>query len=280
MPPAEIGVVAFVGTLPLLLVALYAGRRAGWLDHPSPIKPHARAVPHTGGTAIAALLAVAAVVSGAPAGVAAGIVAIWGAGFVDDLRGLPASLKLVFELPAVVLGSLAIGLDTPATVASALLGLVLVNGFNVVDGLDGLAGGVALPSLIVLAAAPGWGGPLAAAGVGAVGAFLLLNLHPARLFMGDEGSLVLGYILWIVPLAFLRVSGGSWHWLPWLLLWAFPVVNAAFVIALRLRAKRSVLRGDRSHLYDALNRRVGLRNALLACWAIAAVGAVAAVAAG
>lgn len=274
------GVGAFVVTLPLLLVVLYAGRRAGWLDHPSPIKPHAHAVPHTGGTAIAASLVVAAVVSGAPVGVTAGIVAIWAAGFVDDLRGLPASVKLAFELPAVLLGSLALGLDAPTTLAAAALGLVLVNGFNVVDGLDGLAGGVAIPSLIVLAAAPGWGGSLAAAGAGAIGAFLLLNLHPARLFMGDEGSLVLGYVLWIIPLAFLHLPGGSWHWLTWLLLWAFPVANAAFVVALRLRAKRSVLRGDRSHLYDALNRRVGLRNALLACWAIAAVGAVAAVAAG
>ncbi len=281
MSPADAFAIAgFAGTLPLLLVALLVGRRTGLLDHPSPIKLHLRAVPHIGGAAIAASLAAAAAVAGVPLGVVVGIVAIWGAGFVDDVRGLPAQAKLAAELPAILLGALALGLDVPATAAATVLGLVLVNVFNVVDGLDGLAGGAALPSLIVLAAAPAWGGPLAAAAAGAVCAFLLLNLHPARIFMGDEGSLLIGYLLWILPLAFLRTSSGAWHWLPWLLLWAFPLVNAAFVVSVRVRAKRSPLRGDRSHLYDVLDRRLGLRNALLVCWTIAAGGAVAAVAAG
>ncbi len=265
--------VGFALGLPLLLLAILVGHRFGLLDHPSPIKPHLRAVPYTGGAAIVAAIVVAGLVARVPPGVLGGLLLMWLVGFIDDARGLPAGVKLAGELPALVVSGAALGMSIPIAIASIALGLVLVNAFNVIDGLDGLAGGVALPSLIVLAAAPGWGGALAAIAVGAIVAFLCLNLRPARVFLGDQGSLVLGQLLWLVPLAFLRLDA-SGPWAGWLLLWTFPFVNAAFVVIARIRARRNVLRGDRSHLYDALNRRLGLARTLVICWTIAALGAV------
>jgi UDP-GlcNAc:undecaprenyl-phosphate GlcNAc-1-phosphate transferase len=265
--------------LPLLLLAILVGHRFGLLDHPSPIKPHLLAVPYTGGAAIVAAIVVAGLVARVPPGVLGGLLLMWLVGFIDDARGLPAGVKLAGELPALVVSGAALGMSIPIAIASIALGLVLVNAFNVIDGLDGLAGGVALPSLIVLAAAPGWGGALAAIAVGAIVAFLFLNLRPARVFLGDQGSLVLGQLLWLVPLAFLRLDA-SGPWAAWLLLWAFPFVNAAFVVIARVRARRNVLRGDRSHLYDALNRRLGLARTLVICWTIAGLGAVGALVVG
>jgi UDP-GlcNAc:undecaprenyl-phosphate GlcNAc-1-phosphate transferase len=256
-----------------LLLAILVGHRFELLDHPSPIKPHLRAVPYTGGAAIVAAVVVAGLLAGVPPGVLAGLVLMWLVGFIDDAHRLPAGVKLAGQLPALSVSAVALGMSIPIAIASIALGLVLVNAFNVIDGLDGLAGGVALPSLIVLAAAPGWGGALAAIAVGSVVAFLFLNFRPARVFLGDQGSLVLGHLLWLVPVALLRLNAPA-PWAGWLLLSAFPLVNAAFVVIARVRASRNVLRGDRSHLYDELNRRFGLARTLVICWTIAALGAV------
>jgi UDP-N-acetylmuramyl pentapeptide phosphotransferase/UDP-N-acetylglucosamine-1-phosphate transferase len=279
LSPEGWALAGFALGIPFVLMAILVGRRFGLLDQPSPIKPHPRPVPHTGGTAIVGVIVVAGLLASVPPGVLGGLLLMWVVGFIDDVRGLPAGVKLAGELPALVVSTAALGIPIPIAIAPIALGLVLVNAFNVVDGLDGLAGGVALPSLIVLAAAPGWGGALSAIALGAVIAFLGLNLRPARVFLGDQGSLVLGQLLWLVPLAFFRLDA-SGPWAAWFLLWAFPFVNATFVVIARVRARRNVLRGDRSHLYDALNRRLGLARTLVICWTIAALGAVGALLAG
>ena len=271
--PERWAIAAFIVTLPLLGIALRVGRRTGLLDHPSAIKPHARAVPYTGGAAVVATALALGVPAGVPPAVLVGLVLMWVVGFVDDARGLPAVAKLGAELPALAVPTLALGFELPRAIAYIGLGLVLVNAFNVVDGLDGLAAGVALPAFIVLAVAPAWGGPLAAVAAGSVCAFLTLNLAPARIFLGDEGSLVLGELLWLVPMAFLRPDAPV-PGLVWALLWMFPLLNAGFVIAVRLRGGRSVLRGDRAHLYDMLHRRFGLTRTLVIAWSIAALGAL------
>src|SRR5947207_11891086 len=107
--------------------------------------------------------------------------------------------------------------------------------------MDGLAGGcaaIALAALLLL------GSPLsslAAITLGAVVAFLAFNFPPARLFLGDEGSLLLGYVLWLVPLAALADAPSIRLLIACVLTWAFPLVNAVFVIVARLRAGRPVL---------------------------------------
>jgi UDP-GlcNAc:undecaprenyl-phosphate GlcNAc-1-phosphate transferase len=171
-------------------------------------------------------------------------------------------------------------LDLPPAerLVAVTVGIVLINAFNVIDGLDGLAAGTAA---IVLAALLVLGPPLsvvAALTLGGALAFLVFNLPPARLFLGDEGSLLLGYVLWLVPVAALASAPSLRLLAAFALTWTFPLVNAFFVIGARFRGGRPLLVGDRSHLYDVLYRRLGLRGSLAICWILSAVGGVAAAA--
>ncbi|HKW78752.1 MAG TPA: MraY family glycosyltransferase [Candidatus Limnocylindria bacterium] len=266
---------AFGISVPLVVAAILLGHRFELLDRPRPpLKPHGRAVPYLGGSAIVAAMLVLGPLGDVPWTVLAGLLLMWLVGSVDDVRGISPLVKLGAELPPLAVSIAGLGLDPVAALVWIAIGLVLVNAFNVVDGLDGLAGGVALPGLFVLAASPGWGGALAAIAAGATCGFLAFNLRPARIFLADQGSLVIGQVLWLVPLAFFRSQPATAAWVPWVALWLFPIVNSAFVVAARLRGGRSILRGDRSHLYDVINQRAGLTTTLVVCWAIAAVGAV------
>ena len=115
---------------------------------------------------------------------------------------------------------------------------------------------------------------LAAATLGATLGFLLFNLPPARIFLGDEGALLLGYILWLLPLGWLAAAGVQRVLPLWALVWLFPIVNSAYVLVARLRSRRPLLRGDRSHFYDELNRRFGLRLTLALCWGTSVLGVI------
>src|SRR5207249_3642405 len=149
-------------------------------------------------------------------------------------------------------------MQLPVAVVAVVIGMILVNAFNVIDGLDGLAGGVALFALLPLVA---MGNPLSDLGaivLGSVVGFLLLNLHPARLFLGDEGSLLLGYVLWLLAVSILAARPVPASFAFAALIWAFPIVNAVFVLIKRATEGRPILAGDRGHLYDVLQRRYGL----------------------
>ena len=279
MSPALFVVIGFVLGLPLTWVAVYLGRRVGLLDIPTGIKTHHLAVPYTGGAAIAATLAISGIIFGLPPAVLLGGLFIWLVGLVDDIRSLPPRLKLLLEIPPLIVGVSALGLEPLVLVVAVLVGVFLVNCFNVIDGLDGLAGGVALISLLAVLWASG---PSVASSagllVGAIAAFLLFNLRPARLFLGDQGSLFLGYYIWILPLASFANKPETRTVVFGALLWGFPLANAVFVVTKRLIERRALLIGDRGHLYDVLNERLGLRSTLLVCWSIAGLLAVAAAA--
>jgi UDP-GlcNAc:undecaprenyl-phosphate GlcNAc-1-phosphate transferase len=176
-------------------------------------------------------------------------------------------------LPALALGSFALDLPPLPRVVVVVVGLVLLNVFNVIDGLDALAGGTAVLMLVSLTFS-GTMPALAAVGIGATVGFLVFNLPPAKLFLGDEGSLLLGYVLWFLTAAWLAAIPPAQAMLSWSMVWLFPLVNFAYVVSVRLRARRPLLSGDRSHLYDDLKRKLGLTRTLIVCWVISALGAV------
>lgn len=269
---------AFVVATAAAALLIPLSRRFGFLDRPGPIKPHARPVPPAGGTAILAALLVVGIFLSLPLALLGGATAIWFVGLVDDAYHLKPALKLLAQVPALVIGSLAMDLPLLERFTAIGVGLVLVNIFNVIDGLDGLAGGSAA---IMLVAFLVLGSPLsatAAIALGGVLSFLLFNLPPARLFLGDEGSLLLGYVLWVVPLAALAATPSTRLLLAFTLTWMFPLVNALFVVAARFRGGRPLLAGDRSHLYDVLHQHLGLRGSLALCWMLSAIGGIAAAA--
>ena len=253
-------------------VAASLGITFGLVDRPGAIKPHPKPVPFTGGTAILIALLVAAPIALPSPYAVAGAAVCWLVGLVDDLRGLMPAPKLLALLPPLALGSFALDLPPLQRVVVVLVGLILLNVFNVVDGLDALAGGTAVLMLVSLTFA-GTISALAAAGIGATLGFLVFNLPPAKLFLGDEGSLLLGYLLWFLTASWLASGPAVQATILWSLLWMFPLTNFAYVVAIRLKARRPLLRGDRSHLYDDLKRRFGLARTLAVCWVISTVGA-------
>jgi UDP-GlcNAc:undecaprenyl-phosphate GlcNAc-1-phosphate transferase len=266
----------FVGAA-LAWIAILTGRRLLLLDKPSAIKPHARPTPYTGGAAILATLLVLAPVTGIDFRLLLGAVLCWLVGAVDDVRGLSPVTKVAAQVPGLAIGSLAVELNPIERGTVVALGVVCLNAFNVVDGLDGLAAGVAVFPLALLALA-GAGGHVPAVGLGAILGFLLFNLPPAKLFLGDQGSLLLGYLLWIIPIAWIGPERSLQAATLWALLWLFPIVNTGYVLWVRARARRPLLLGDRSHLYDALQRNYGLRVTLAICWGVSILGVLAAAA--
>jgi len=256
-------VVAVVAT-PL---AARLAARLGLIDRPGPLKVHSKPVPYLGGLAVlAALLAPLAGVRPSllvPLGLACAL------GFADDATDLPPAVRLAVE---VGIGVAAAWVAAPHDAVHVALGvlavLVLVNAVNLLDGLDGLAAAVvglgAIGSFVVLSGASA---TFALALAGGLGGFLVWNAPPARVYLGDAGSYLIGTALAMLFLAAAQrhaavVSGA-------LLFAGVPVADTAVAIVRRMRAGTPLLRGDRGHVYDQLvDRGWSSKVAVLACVAV------------
>jgi Fuc2NAc and GlcNAc transferase len=156
-------------------------------------------------------------------------------------------------------------------VVCGLAAVWLINLYNFMDGIDGLAGGeavsVALTALILLA---GKGRSDLAAGAGLAGAsalgFLFWNWPPAKIFMGDVGSGFLGVILAGLALAS-AFEPGPWP-VVWLILLALFGVDATVTLARRLARKARVYQAHREHAYQHAARRWGHRRVSMAALAV------------
>jgi UDP-GlcNAc:undecaprenyl-phosphate/decaprenyl-phosphate GlcNAc-1-phosphate transferase len=298
------------GALAFILVALLteAMRRVAirhrLLDQPRADGRHHRATPYLGGVAIV-VGTVGAVAVTAPAGdgqtlAIVGTAAIISAlGLTDDLRPLNPAPRVIVEcLCASVL--VAVGVHADIFAGAGLAGravddagtvvwiVVLTNSFNLLDNMDGAAAAIALatsPFLALLALAtgrPGLAALLIAVAAGSAG-FLVHNWAPARIFMGDAGSLFLGYVL--ATSAVLTCAAGSGAAQApvtaaacALLLTFVTLVDTGTVLVSRWRAGRRWTQGGADHLAHRL-RAAGLSTprAALALAATAAVMAILAV---
>ena len=221
----------------------------------------------------------------------------------DDLRGgLSALPRLFAQIAAVGAGIAALpdeGLIFQGAVPSlvdhalaALAWLWFVNLFNFMDGIDGISGvegaslGLGAFVLALLGAAPAGLGPLGLGLAGVSLGFLLWNWHPARIFLGDVGSVPLGYLAGWLMLAL--AAAGAWQ--AALLLPAYYLADATWTLGSRLLCGRHVWQAHREHFYQRIvaagwshGRTAGLiagHNLLLVGLAVAAQqGATAAAAA-
>lgn len=197
--------VAAAGTWVVALVA----RRVGLVDRPAPRKPHAAAVPLAGGVGVAAALTAGVAGKAAPVPLLA---AVWGLvviGVIDDARDLRARTRLAAQaaasLPVAVVYAPRLGAARPLEVLLALLFLLgVLNAIKCIDSADAVAGSVAATTALALGWLSGWDGPAgmaSAALAGAAAGFLVFNVPPARCFLGEGGSTVLGLVLAFVALA-------------------------------------------------------------------------------
>lgn len=194
-------------------------------------------------------------------------------GLCDDRWGLPWTVRLAVEtlvaLAMVLAGwRMTLFLDVPLlTGAISVLWIVgLTNSFNMLDNMDGLSAGVAaiaaaiLAAMMLLAPAPAGAGPhLFVAGfllvlVGALAGFLGHNRPPARLFMGDAGSYLIGFLLAMITLAATFAGPGVPRHaiLGPLCVLAVPLYDTMTVVLIRLRSGRSPFVGDKSHFSHRL----------------------------
>jgi UDP-N-acetylmuramyl pentapeptide phosphotransferase/UDP-N-acetylglucosamine-1-phosphate transferase len=268
---------AFPG--PIGWVALFIALSAGgtWLarryalarsliDHPDERRSHAVATPRGGGIAIVAafIVAMVAVLVRQPDWIVvlgpamAGLVMVAAIGWVDDHRPLSPGARLAVHVMAaglLALGCLAAGRDAWEAAFAFALALVLVNAWNFIDGINGIAATqAALVAVLCASALPagsaGW--LLACALLGACVGFLPFNFPVARIFLGDVGSGTLGYALALL----LVLSGGAQPVGAWLLL---PLSACLLDVALTLGTR--IVRRERwwtphvQHLYQRLARR-------------------------
>lgn len=270
-------VVAGVSALAVGAVRGYAIEHA-MFDVPNERSSHNRAVPLGGGTVIAgawfvclAALASIGAVEVRPAVALAGGLAVAAVGWLDDRREVSTALRLIAHLAAAgwtvgwLGGGFALDFGTadvslgPLGPVLATLGLVwLTNLYNFMDGIDGLAAsetvvaGGAIAALLWAAGAPG----LAALTVALAGAslgFLAWNRPPAKIFMGDVGSGLIGYALGAVVLAAGRDPGVP---IPLLLIpLAVFVCDATFTLVRRLVRGERVYEAHRTHVYQRLIAR-------------------------
>jgi UDP-GlcNAc:undecaprenyl-phosphate GlcNAc-1-phosphate transferase len=271
--------------LGLVLTPLLAllGRRVGLVDRPvsdGGLKIHAEARPLTGGIGVvtATLVAVALTGDGPTLLVAAPILILLAVGVVDDLVGLAPSIRLAVELGAGVL--LAAGDVTLAPLGDlgpfvlVLAVPVVANAVNMMDGQDGLVGGlaaVAALGLSVVGAADGGMGSLGPACVAALMAFLVWNRPPASVFLGDGGAYAVGGLLVVL----LADASSSWAGLVGgIACLGIFLLELVSTVLRRIVTRSSLTSGDRSHVYDQLAERLGSRGSSTAV--LVAAGVVAA----
>ena len=238
-------------------VAAEAARRAGLLDHPGALKVQTRAVPYLGGLAVLAAACVG-VGLGRPAWLVPLALALV-LGTLDDARTLPPRVRLAGEVVVgLVAGALVpTGAAQPwSALATSLVVVVLINAVNLVDGLDGLAAGVSLVCVVGFAIAlDGDDRTVALALGGALAGFLVYNRPPARIYLGDGGSYLLGTALAALLVSAWRPGRELALSLGAVLFVAVPVAEVAFVVVRRARTRAPLFTGDRSHVYDQMVQR-------------------------
>jgi UDP-GlcNAc:undecaprenyl-phosphate GlcNAc-1-phosphate transferase len=278
-------VVAVCLSAALTFVVREFARRAGLVDPCSERKVHVNPVPRIGGVAIVLAVGLALAATVATFGtqfvaangrglatVIGGALAVHAVGLVDDIRPMRARWKFLAQI-VIACGVFFAGLRVTTLslpfIGTVELGLVvgmlftviwfvgITNAFNLIDGLDGLAAGAALFALTTMFVVASLNGLIGAATVtiilaGATVGFLCFNFHPASIFLGDSGSLFLGFMLAGIGLLGSQKS-------PTVIAVAIPIVSLGLpVLDTTLAVLRRFLRGqpiftaDRAHIHHRL----------------------------
>lgn len=280
------GMAALVLALVVTPLVIRWAHRRGWIAQPRADRWHERPTALMGGVAIyAATTGALLLTTGTlPPYLWGGATLLFVVGAVDDRRGLSPLVKLFVQVAAALLvfpAGYAFGQGAPWLVGplTVLWVVGVTNAVNLLDNMDGLAAGVVVVAALAVAglvgaAAPAAAPVLALAG-GALG-FLWYNFSPARVFMGDSGSLFLGYVLAAHVLAVpAQLESSSVLWLVPVAVVAVPIFDTLLVTTNRLRAGRPVSQGGRDHSSHRLVRR-GLSER----WAVASLYGLGAAAGG
>jgi UDP-GlcNAc:undecaprenyl-phosphate/decaprenyl-phosphate GlcNAc-1-phosphate transferase len=277
-------VTAFVIAMILMPPLIKLIHRFKLFDVPDLRKEHQSPVPTMGGIAACAGMATGCVLWYRFTGDAFTISFFFSAavlmivGIMDDLRNMPARYKLVIQL---AVASLIVFSGVRITSFNGLLGIHelpisaqysftilaitgITNAFNLIDGIDGLAGGLGFMSLTIIGLFLTFCGDSNAAIIafslaGGILGFLYYNFNPARIFMGDTGSLVLGFVISVLCIRLLQLNPETsattilYHAPVFALsIVAIPVFDTLRVFAIRIWQGRSPFSPDKNHIHHLL----------------------------
>jgi len=257
---------------PLFAIVL---KKFNIMDLPNPGKMHKRAVPRGCGISILISFVLSSIFAfrfffSAPHFdlipfivliLAAALVALWG--FLDDAISLSPGLKLVGQMTAsvmIILAGIRIGL-LPAifAVPISIFWLIgITNAFNLLDGMDGLAGSTAFVGALFFSYLFYLSGSdfpfyLSIALCGSILGFLPFNAPPAKVFMGDAGSLFLGFSLGVLAILATSNSANYFQLFVPVLILSVPVFDTFLSVARRIYKGRSVFGADCEHFYNYLS---------------------------
>lgn len=285
-------IVSIVSTVILTMGVRAFAIRKGLVDSPNSRSVHKRPIPRIGGIAlfggVCTGLAFFALLESAFTDlhwviqlphplILCGALLMFLLGLADDLFGLSAFSKLTVEsVVALLIIAAGIQFELPFFNEGPLqpLGLWLstlitfgwiigvINAVNLIDGVDGLAAGIGMTTIASLALALaliGEGPDLAltTAFIGALAGFLLFNFHPASIFMGDSGSLFLGFTLATFSLPASQLTTNGLTFLVPILALGLPVLDTLTSIVRRLCQRRNIFAADRDHIHHRLLCNMG-----------------------
>jgi UDP-GlcNAc:undecaprenyl-phosphate/decaprenyl-phosphate GlcNAc-1-phosphate transferase len=297
---------AFLLSLILTYACIGIAVRTGFLDHPTGRKNHPHPTPLLGGAAILlavfatvyipvllfyfkgdALIAKASLLSGyvysskrlSSLGVIFAVAfGLMVTGLIDDKKGMNPVVKLLVQVAA---GSimyffnfrvtLFIHSDVISYVMTTFWFVLMINSFNLLDNMDGLSAGIAFViSTLMFFVSCFFGNILVAsfcvAIAGALGGFLVFNSHPARIFMGDAGSMVIGFLVAAVMVLTTYYKSEYPRYVSYLvplIIVMVPVYDTFSVMVIRQLRGQPIMKGDRNHFSHRLARMgMGVRNAV------------------
>lgn len=286
---AASALIVAIGSTPIVR---YLAMQLGVLDQPAARKIHVAPVPLMGGAAIYLAFIAALFFFGERGyvneviGIFIGATLVSLVGALDDNWGLGSYAKLAVQVAAagiLILSGVQVRLFSPVVdISLTVLWVVgITNAFNLLDNMDGLSGGVAMigAAFFTLLAAMSdqyLVGVLAAALCGACAGFLVYNWNPAHIFMGDTGSLFLGFLLAAVGIKLrFPMNSPSITWLIPVMVLGLPIFDTTLVFISRLRrGKNPLTAAGKDHISHRLARLTGSRReAVLLCYLMAgAVG--------
>ncbi len=283
LPLVTYSLVALLLSLVLTPLCRIVFAQLGWLDQPSARKVHLAPIPRTGGIAI--FLAYAAglglllasplqdidTLAWALPGIRAllpAIFVIFFTGLIDDLIGLKPWMKIVGQVVAAVMACHAgVQMKSIASyhfgdtwwAAGLTIGWLVLctNAFNLIDGLDGLAAGVGLFAAATALFGAWLNGNIALAIViapllGALLGFLPYNFNPASIFMGDCGSLTVGFLLGCFGIIWSQKSATLLGMTAPLIALALPLLDTVLAVARRFLRRKPIFAADSGHIHHRL----------------------------
>ncbi len=242
------------------------------LDYPNSRSLHSRAVPRTGGLGLVSgiLASWTLIPDTLPLLVWASVTLLAAISFADDVVGLPVWVRLLSHGTVAAAFSFVVLFDTHGWIITTVAAVAItwmLNLYNFMDGSDGLAGGMTLIGFSCYGMVAWSAGNASFAMINfciaaAAGAFLLFNFHPARIFMGDSGSVPLGFLA--AALGLVGWTNGDWPlWLPLLVFSPFIADASVTLVKRGLRGAR-VWQAHREHYYQRMVQSgLGHRNTAL-----------------